>query len=119
MPAQLGHDAARVHGVGVDARAGHPAFQPHGEQDVRRLRLSVGHPLVVIAVVEERIVEIHRAHVMTGGAQVDDSRGRRRLERGREQTGEQKVAHVIGGELHLPSRRGARQGARHDPGVVD
>lgn len=57
---ELGHDDARMHREGVDAMAAHAPVQLTGEQDVRRLRLPVRHPLVVLVLFELDVVEEHR-----------------------------------------------------------
>ena len=46
---------------------------------------------------------------MTRRAQVDDTRRRCSLERGRKEAGQEEVPDVIGRKLHLPARIGAHE----------
>ncbi len=91
VPAELGHDDARVHGVDGDPAAFEASAQLHRKQHVGRLGLAVSHEFVVLAPFEVDVVEVHAAEPVRAGAQIDDPRWRTGSKRRQQQKGQKKV----------------------------
>src|SRR6266566_2202882 len=116
---ELGHDAARMQGIGVHAASRETSLEADREENVGCLRLAVREPLVVRSAFELDVIEDDRRHVMA--ARADRSHATRRTltqSRG-EQTGHDEVAEVVRAELQLEAVRRLRRWACHDAGIVD
>ena len=119
VAAQLGLDAAGVHGEGPHALVAVALVEADGEQHVGRLGPAVGHPRVVGRALEagsSRSTSLNRWPAELSST----TRRRRRRRRAGEQPGdEQEVAEVVRAELQLEPVVGGALRAGHDPGVGD
>jgi hypothetical protein len=110
---------ARHERVGADAVGGPATGELDGEEHVGRLGLPVGEARIVRATVEEEVVEDDGRSAVPAGAHGHDARGAVGSQRVAQPEGQGEVAHVVRGELQLPSERGVGLRRVHDPGVVD
>src|SRR2546430_12319409 len=105
--------------MGVHAASSETSLEADREENVGRLRLAVGEPLVVRSMFELDVIEDHRRHVMAARADRNHA-ARRTLTQSRgEQTGRNEVADVVRAELQLEAVRRLRPWACHDAGIVD
>src|SRR3989475_1778788 len=111
VSAELSQDAARMQGVGVHAASPETSLEADREENVGRLRLTVGEPLVVRSALELDVIEDDRRHVMAARADGNHA-ARRGLAQSRgEQTGHQEVADVVRADLQLEAVRRLRRWA--------
>src|SRR5262249_23200655 len=105
VTAELRHDAAWMQGISVHAASPETSLEADREVKVRRLRLTVGEPLVVRPARELDVVEHDRRHVMAARADGYDAARPGAAQRRCEQTGRQEVAEVVRAELQLEAIR--------------
>src|SRR5207247_9834846 len=97
--AGLRHDAAWMQGMGVHAASPETSLEADREENVRRLRLTVGEPLVVRPALELDVVEHDRRHVMAARADGYHAARRGPEERRGERPGSREVDEVVREEL--------------------
>src|SRR5207253_5389908 len=119
VSAELGHDAARMQGIGVHTASPETPLEADREENVGGLRLAVGEPLVVRTTLELDVIEDDRRHVMAARADGNHAARRGPAQSRGEQTGRQEMADVVRAELQLEAVRRFRRWACHDTGIVD
>src|SRR3989449_8071393 len=119
VSAEFGQEAARMQGIGVHAASPEALLEADREENVGRLRLAVGEPLVVRSALELDVIEDDPRHVMAARADGNHAARRGPAQSRREQTGHQEVADVVRADLQLEAVRRLRRWARHDAGIVD
>ena len=108
-----------MHGHGLDRlpRSAQPAIKLQGEHQVGQLALAVETPALVAAL-GIQILEVKAADAVGEAADRYHARGLGFAQPVQKQSGEGKMAQVIGPELHLEAVPGVLERRRHDPGVV-
>jgi hypothetical protein len=96
-----------------------PRFHAEGEQHVRRLRLTIGDPGVIGAVLEVRVVEVDAGEAVAARRHRNDACAASTPEGRPKPCGQLEVTKVVGRELHFVAARVAGQRHRHHASAVD
>ena len=109
MATELRIDRTRMEGIGEQPLMSGAPMKLQSKEGVGGLRLTVGDPRIVGALVEIDVLEIDPTHPMCTGADANHAGIRRPTEQRQSGDRQQEMAEMIGRQLKLMSVDAARQ----------